>query len=101
MLYPNLWIITAVSDTHTHTLVISPDAWQRLAKWHFKQLSQSFLTNEDVNVWPDTASVIFPVFYHKDAARHSRGTRSTLCKDPPLALPVYISGVYISFPGVS
>ena len=52
-----------------------------LAQWHFNQPSQSFLTNEYVSVWPERACVIFPSFYHKDAGRHSRGIRSTLCGD--------------------
>ncbi len=52
-----------------------------LAQWHFNQPSQSFLTNECVSVWPKRACVIFPSFYHKDAGRHSRGIRSTLCGD--------------------
>lgn len=59
--------------------VISPG--RRLAQWHFNQPSQSFLTNEYVSVWPKRACVIFPSFYHKDAGRHSRGIRSTLCGD--------------------
>lgn len=79
-----LWITAAGCDTHTE--VISPDAWQRLAEWHFNQPSQSFLTNEDVNVRPDTAGVIFPAFNRGDADRLSRGTRSTLCEEG-LALP--------------
>lgn len=69
----------AVSDTDME--VISPGIWRRLAEWHFNQPSQSFLTNEYVSVWPKRACVIFPSFYHKDAGRHSRGIRSTLCGD--------------------
>lgn len=69
----------AVSDTDME--VISPGIWRRLAEWHFNQPSQSFLTNEYVSVWPKRACAIFPSFYHKDAGRHSRGIRSTLCGD--------------------
>lgn len=40
-----------------------------MAQRHFNGPSPSFLTNEDVNVWPDTAAAIFPAFYREDAGR--------------------------------
>lgn len=52
-----------------------------LAKWHFNQPSQSFLTNEYVSVWPKRACAISPSFYLEDAGWRSYGLRSTLSGD--------------------
>lgn len=88
--------------THTHscTLVISADAWQRLAQWHFKQPSQSFLTNEDVTVWPDTAAVIFLRLLSRGCSpTQPWHTFTTLWGPSPGTCQR--DGVYIPFPPVS